>query len=28
VIDDDTTLRSFSRELKWNDVYHHTAAGL
>jgi L-arabinose isomerase len=28
VIDGDTTVRGFTRELKWNDVYHHAAAGL
>lgn len=28
VIDEETTVRSFSRELRWNDVYHHAAAGL
>jgi L-arabinose isomerase len=28
VIDADTTVRGFIRELKWNDVYHHAAAGL
>lgn len=28
VIDADTTMRSFARELKWNNVYHHVAAGL
>jgi L-arabinose isomerase len=28
VIDADTTRRGFARELKWNDVYHHVAAGL
>ena len=28
VIDGDTTTRAFARELKWNDVYHHVAAGL
>ncbi|OBF41110.1 L-arabinose isomerase [Mycobacterium sp. ACS1612] len=28
VIDSDTTVRGFLRELKWNDVYHHAAAGL
>ncbi|MFG1931559.1 L-arabinose isomerase [Mycobacterium sp. NPDC048908] len=28
VIDADTTVRGFVRELKWNDVYHHVAAGL
>ena len=28
VIDADTTMRGFVRELKWNDVYHHVAAGL
>jgi L-arabinose isomerase len=28
VIDPDTTVRGFIRELKWNDVYHHAAAGL
>ncbi len=28
VIDADTTMRGFIRELKWNDVYHHAAAGL
>lgn len=28
VIDADTTVRGFARELKWNDVYHHIAAGL
>jgi L-arabinose isomerase len=28
VIDADTTVRGFTRELKWNDVYHHAAAGL
>lgn len=28
VIDDTTTVRHFQHELKWNDVYHHVAAGL
>lgn len=28
VIDADTTTRAFANELKWNDVYHHVAAGL
>lgn len=28
VIDDTTTVRGFGHELKWNDVYHHVAAGL
>ena len=28
VIDADTTVRGFQHELKWNDVYHHVAAGL
>jgi L-arabinose isomerase len=28
VIDADTTVRGFRRELRWNDVYHHIAAGL
>lgn len=28
VIDDTTTVRSFQHELRWNDVYHHVAAGL
>ncbi|OBF09972.1 L-arabinose isomerase [Mycobacterium sp. ACS4331] len=28
VIDESTTVRDFQRELKWNDVYHHVAAGL
>jgi L-arabinose isomerase len=28
VIDADTTVRGFIKELKWNDVYHHAAAGL
>jgi L-arabinose isomerase len=28
VIDGDTTVRGFIRELKWNDMYHHVAAGL
>ncbi|WP_396904045.1 L-arabinose isomerase [Mycolicibacterium phlei] len=28
VIDNDTTTRGFARELRWNDVYHHVAAGL
>ncbi|WP_307851711.1 hypothetical protein [Williamsia sp. CHRR-6] len=27
-IDGDTTTKSFARELKWNAVYHHIAAGL
>ena len=28
VIDSATTVRGFQHELKWNDVYHHVAAGL
>ncbi|WP_099041742.1 L-arabinose isomerase [Mycobacterium neglectum] len=28
VIDADTTMRSFARELRWNDAYHHLAVGL
>lgn len=28
VIDADTTVRGFARELRWNDVYHHVAVGL
>jgi L-arabinose isomerase len=28
VIDEATTVRGFQRELRWNDVYHHVAAGL
>ena len=28
VIDAETTVRGFTRELKWNNVYHHVAAGL
>ncbi|CAM3303001.1 L-arabinose isomerase [Mycobacterium frederiksbergense] len=28
VIDDTTTVRNFAHELRWNDVYHHVAAGL
>ncbi len=28
VIDATTTVRSFRHELRWNDVYHHVAAGL
>ncbi|WP_123025008.1 L-arabinose isomerase [Mycolicibacterium stellerae] len=28
VIDETTTVRGFQHELKWNDVYHHVAAGL
>ena len=28
VIDADTTTRGFAHELRWNDVYHHVAAGL
>ena len=28
VIDAGTTVRGFAHELKWNDVYHHVAAGL
>ncbi|GAY18696.1 L-arabinose isomerase [Mycobacterium sp. shizuoka-1] len=28
VIDEATTVRGFRHELKWNDVYHHVAAGL
>ncbi|WNG83487.1 L-arabinose isomerase [Mycobacterium sp. ITM-2016-00316] len=28
VIDDTTTVRTFQHELRWNDVYHHVAAGL
>ena len=28
VIDAATTVRGFQHELKWNDVYHHVAAGL
>ena len=28
VIDSATTVRNFQHELKWNDVYHHVAAGL
>ena len=27
-IDEDTTTRGFARELRWNAVYHHIAAGL
>jgi L-arabinose isomerase len=25
VIDDDTTVRSFEQELRWNDAYHRLA---
>lgn len=28
IIDAATTVRGFQHELKWNDVYHHVAAGL
>jgi len=28
IIDAGTTVRGFQHELKWNDVYHHVAAGL
>lgn len=28
VIDADTTTRKFAHEIRWNDVYHHVAAGL
>ncbi|MGE0219273.1 L-arabinose isomerase [Mycolicibacterium sp.] len=28
VIDEDTTVRQFRQALRWNDVYHHIAAGL
>jgi len=28
VIDDDTTTRSFRRELRWNAAYHRLAEGL
>ena len=28
IIDDTTTLREFTRELRWNHVYHHLAGGL
>jgi L-arabinose isomerase len=28
VIDDDTTPRSFQRELRWNAAYHRLAEGL
>ncbi|WP_197380716.1 L-arabinose isomerase [Mycolicibacterium mengxianglii] len=28
VIDEATTVRGFQHELRWNDVYHHVAAGL
>ncbi|WP_193043719.1 L-arabinose isomerase [Mycolicibacterium baixiangningiae] len=28
VIDETTTVRGFQHELRWNDVYHHVAAGL
>ena len=28
VIDDETTPRSFQRELRWNAAYHRVAAGL
>lgn len=28
VIDETTTVRGFQRELRWNDAYHHVAAGL
>ena len=28
VIDAGTKVRGFANELKWNDVYHHVAAGL
>ncbi|MDX1890714.1 L-arabinose isomerase [Mycolicibacterium sp. 050158] len=28
IIDAATTVRGFGHELKWNDVYHHVAAGL
>lgn len=28
IIDDATTVRGFQHELRWNDVYHHVAAGL
>jgi L-arabinose isomerase len=28
IIDAETTPRGFQKELRWNDVYHHAAAGL
>jgi L-arabinose isomerase len=28
IIDEATTVRGFQHELRWNDVYHHVAAGL
>ncbi len=28
VIDDDTTTRSFQRELRWNAAYHRLAEGI
>jgi L-arabinose isomerase len=28
LIDETTTVRGFQHELRWNDVYHHVAAGL
>lgn len=28
IIDESTTVRGFQHELRWNDVYHHVAAGL
>lgn len=28
IIDGSTTVRGFQHELRWNDVYHHVAAGL
>ena len=27
VIDADTTIRAFSRELRWNAAYHHMTGG-
>ncbi len=28
VIDAETTIRQFTRELRWNQAYHHLARGL
>ena len=28
LIDDQTTLSSFKKELRWNDLYYHLAKGL
>lgn len=27
LIDNNTTVAHFQKELRWNDVYHHTADG-